>query len=248
MYNDYFSAQAAAYASYRPPYPATLFAFLATLAPRHDAAWDCATGNGQAAIGLAEYFAHVVATDASMAQLERARPHPHIEYRQARAESSGIGERAIDLVTVAQALHWLDLTEFYREVRRVLRPAGAIAVWSYGDPVLDDPTLSGIVEDFNLRTLAAYWPAQRGGVGEAYRSMPFPFQELAAPTFVLEANWTVTALAGYVRSWSATARFVATHGRDPVGRMENALCAAWGDPAEPRLVRWPITLRAGRVN
>ncbi|TLM60395.1 MAG: methyltransferase domain-containing protein [Deltaproteobacteria bacterium] len=129
---DHFAPVAASYADFRPTYPRELFAWLATLTPRRDLAWDCAAGSGQASVDLAGYFAQVVATDASRAQIDAAVPHPRIDYRVAPAEASGLAAASVDLVTVAQALHWFDLPAFYAEVRRVLRPDGALAVWSYG--------------------------------------------------------------------------------------------------------------------
>src|SRR4051812_19118878 len=129
MRNDHFSRQAAGYSVYRPSYPDALFDFVAGLAPARRRAWDCATGNGQAAVGLARLFESVVATDASAAQIAHAHRHPRVAYRVAPAESSGLEAGTIDLVTVAQAAHWLDLDAFYEEVRRVLVPGGAIALW-----------------------------------------------------------------------------------------------------------------------
>ena len=54
---DRFSDRAEAYSRHRPRYPDSLFEHLARLAPAPDHAWDCATGNGQAATGLVEHFA-----------------------------------------------------------------------------------------------------------------------------------------------------------------------------------------------
>lgn len=245
---DYFSSRAADYAAHRPTYPAALVDFVAGLVTRHDVAWDCATGNGQAALALAERFTRVIATDASGAQLERARPHARVEYRVAPAESSGLPGASVDLVTVAQALHWLDLDRFYAEVRRVAAPGGALAAWSYGDPVLDDPALDRILARFNFGTLAPYWPTERRAVGEGYLSFPFPFAEVQAPRFVIERSWTLSELAGYLRSWSAVARYVATHGTNPVPEAEAALAAAgWTDPDTRHVIRWPLYVRAGRV-
>ena len=130
-FQDHFSAVAAGYARFRPRYPTELCADLAAAAPAHGLAWDCATGNGQAAVALAAHFARVVATDASAAQLARATPHPRITYRLGPERESGLDDGSVDLVTVAQAFHWLDLDAFYAEVRRVLRPRGALAVWCY---------------------------------------------------------------------------------------------------------------------
>src|SRR5579864_4799887 len=89
-WKDHFSGHAADYAAYRPGYPPALFELLASLPRRRALALDCATGSGQAAVGLAERFDHVVAIDASSEQLARAPRHPRIEYRVARAEETGV--------------------------------------------------------------------------------------------------------------------------------------------------------------
>jgi hypothetical protein len=49
---DHFSDHADLYEAFRPAYPEALFAYLTSLVPAHDLAWDCATGNGQAAVAL----------------------------------------------------------------------------------------------------------------------------------------------------------------------------------------------------
>ena len=115
-FKDHFSAASGRYAAYRPDYPAALFEWLAGLCDRHDTAWDCATGSGQAALGLAPHFRRVVATDASAEQVRHAVAHPSIDYRVAQAEDSGLADHSVDLVTVAQAAHWFDLPRFYAEV------------------------------------------------------------------------------------------------------------------------------------
>jgi len=247
-FRDHFSAQAATYAAYRPSYPPALFDFLASIAPAHDAAWDCATGSGQAALGLAAHFARVIATDASAAQLAHATPAPNVAYRVATAEQSGIADASVDLVNVAQALHWLDLDRFYREARRVLVPGGVLAVSSYGSAELDEPALARVFAEFEHGTLGDYWPERRQFVGEALRTVPFPFAELAVPDLALEQRWTLDALLGYARSWSSTARYVERHGHDPVIALAAALAPRWGDPATVRSVRWPFVVRAGRAS
>ena len=126
-FKDHFSKQAADYAKFRPQYPPELFEYLGGIAPQRKLAWDCATGNGQAAIALASVFERVIATDASEAQIANAEAHAHVEYRVAPAENSGIESDTIDLVMVAQALHWFDLDRFYAEVMRLLKPGGIFA-------------------------------------------------------------------------------------------------------------------------
>jgi len=248
---SYFREQAKLYAEYRPDYPAALFDFIASLALTKKLAWDCATGNGQAAVGLAEHFARVIATDASAEQISHARPHPRIEYRVAAAEQSGLPDACADVVTITQALHWLDFERFYAEVRRVLAPRGAIVATVYADPVLNDanadPELNSIVQHYNKVIVGPCWPPERKIVDDRYATIPFPFEELPAPQLTLERNWNLAELAGYLRSWSATVRYAKQHGRDPVEHFENEMRTKWGDPQQPRLIRWPFVIRAGRV-
>jgi SAM-dependent methyltransferase len=249
-FKDHFSGQAATYAEFRPEYPPALFDFAASLVARRNVAWDCGTGSGQAAVALAGHFARVVATDASEAQIDAARarrPHARVEYRVAPAEDSRLPDASVDLVTVAQSLHWFDLPRFYAEVRRVVAPGGALAVWTYGDAVLDEPALDETLQRFNRVTVGPYWPPERRLVDEGYRTLPFPFAETSAPAFTLERAWTLGELAGYLRSWSATARYAAAQGVDPVAPLEAELATRWGAPDVRRVVRWPLTIRAGSV-
>jgi ubiquinone/menaquinone biosynthesis C-methylase UbiE len=132
-FKDHFSAQAEEYSKFRPRYPDELFKYLGSLVESNDTAWDSATGNGQAAIGIAPYFRKIIATDASKSQILHAEPHPKIEYRVAPAENSGLDADSIDLVTVATAIHWFDTERFYPEVKRVLRKNGIIAIWQYAE-------------------------------------------------------------------------------------------------------------------
>ena len=186
-----------------------------------------------------------MAIDASPEQIARAEPGPGIEYRVAPAESSGLRDKSVDLVTVAQALHWLDPEAFLGEAQRVIAPGGAIAVWGYGDPVLDTPELQQILHRFNRGTIESYWLPERQLVLDGYATVPFPFDEIPVPRFVLSRECTLPNLIGYVRTWSATARYVAEHGMAEVERLEADLGRHWGDPQKPRLVDAPLYLRAG---
>jgi len=245
-FHDHFAPVAPSYAVFRPSYPHALFEWLASLVSRHELAWDCAAGSGQASVDLAAHFECVVATDASPSQIDAASPHPRIKYRVATAESSGLLSESVDLITVAQALHWFDLPGFYAEVRRVLRPNGVLAVWTYGVLTVEGDGVDAIVVNFYHNTVGPYWPFERAHVENGYRSLPFPFTEIAAPPFAMEAFWTLPQLLGYIRSWSATGRFAAEHGRDPVVALEQQLPPLWGDLQQRRQVTWPLSLRVGR--
>ena len=243
-----FGEVAESYARSRPGYPAALFDWVAQHSPALDLAWDVGAGSGQASVALAEHFAHVVATDASAGQIAQAVAHPRVEYRVADAEHSGLADASVDCVSVAQALHWLPFDAFYAEVRRVARPGALIAAWSYHWATTGVPEIDEIVENLSHRTLAGYWPAGREHVDSGYTTLPFPFERIDIPPFEMTAMWTLDRLLGYLRSWSATSRYIAAHGTDPVSEVEPALAAAWGDPATAREIHWPLAVLAAHVD
>ena len=120
---------------------------------------------------------------------------------------SGIEITPVDLVTVAQAPHWFKLELFYGEVKRVLGPAGVLAVWGCGAPRNDDQEISALLEEFRTQTLGSYWPEKRCHVDNTYIESPFPFADIAtadsAPTFKLAISWSLPRRLGYLRSWTA---------------------------------------------
>lgn len=242
---DHFSGHAADYARYRPDYPEALFDFLAGLPPARRRAWDCATGNGQAAAALSRRFDEVVATDASAKQIAAAVPFFGVTYRVAPAEASGLPDGSVDLVTAAQALHWFDRPRFWREAARVLVSGGVIAVWCY-DWLRVDAAVDAVLRRLARDTVGPYWPPERAIVDTGYHALEFPFEEITAPSFEMEKRWRLSDVAGYLRTWSATRRFVEATGEDPILRVEPELAAAWGDPGRTRTVRWTIDLRVGR--
>jgi SAM-dependent methyltransferase len=244
-FRDHFSRQAKLYSIYRPDYPPELFEYLAALPSTRRRAWDCATGSGQAAVALSLYFDEVIATDASPQQIAHACEAEKVRYAVTPASKSGIEDETVDLVTVAQALHWFDVDEFFLEARRVLKPDGVIAVWGYGDPVFEEPSIDKTVRDFNRGAIEKYWTGNRDLLLHGYRTLPFPFREITPPAFRLEKRWTLPELIGYFHTWSATNRFIADRGHDPVPDVESDLSKLWGPAETKRLVVWPLFLRVG---
>lgn len=243
---DLFSAQAGAYALARPTYPAELIEFVVSQASARRLAWDCATGNGQAATTLARHVDRVIATDASAEQIARAQPAPNIEYRVARAESSGLEPARVDVVTVAQALHWLEVEAFAREVRRVTVAGAVVAAWSYGSCDAGDD-VKPMLREFEFGILQPYWHANRRWVDEGYRTIPFPFDEIDAPDFQLRAIWTLAEFGAYLSTWSAVAGYRNATGTDPVRPLLEQLAIHWGPPDATREITWPLGVRVGRV-
>jgi SAM-dependent methyltransferase len=220
-----------------------LFQWLVSIAPGKELAWDCATGNGQAAVELAEVLGRVIATDASEKQVANAERHAGVEYRVATAEGSGLASQSVDLVTVAQALHWFDLDRFYAEARRVLKSRGVLAAWAYKLATVT-PSIDALVNHYYSEVVGAYWPEERVLV-EKFEQLPFAFNEIAAPPFEMVAGGKIEHLVGYLRTWSATQRFMAAERRDPLEGVEEELRKAWG--AMMRQVHWPLAVRVGRV-
>jgi SAM-dependent methyltransferase len=243
---DLFSQQASTYAAARPSYPDALFQFIVPLAPRRLLAWDCATGNGQAARDLGRYFERVIATDGSVDQIGHAIPAANVEYRVASAESSGLEANSVDLVTVAQALHWFAHDPFFAEVRRVTVTGGVVAAWSYGS-CHAGPDVETLLRDLEDNTLGPYWNPERRWVDEGYRTIPFPFVEIPAPTFELRVEWTLRQLDAYLQSWSAVANFRRERGEDPVSPVLERIAGRWGRSERTREVTWPLNIRVGRV-
>jgi SAM-dependent methyltransferase len=241
--SDHFGAAARAYAAYRPHYPPALFEWLGSLTAGRERAWDCGTGNGQAALALARRFAEVVATDPSLDQLVNATSHPSVSYIAMTAEQAALRTGSADLVTVAQALHWFDRPRFFAEVDRVLRPGGTLAVWSYGLLTVDgavDRYLGHLYRD----VLGPYWPSERSFVDSGYAGIELPYGELPRPEIAMEAQWSLAEFGGYLSSWSAVGRYRAQTGADPLPAFLSDLAEVWG--RAPRRVRWPLVVRASR--
>jgi ubiquinone/menaquinone biosynthesis C-methylase UbiE len=245
-FKDHFSRLASEYSAFRPTYPSAIFEYLAKLCSEHRTAWDCACGSGQATLSLAERFDSVIGTDASEQQVEAASAHPKVTYRVATAAHSGLPAGSVDLVTVAQALHWFDLEPFYGEVQRVLKESGVLAVWTYGAVHVEGQEINQLMQEFYRETVGPYWPAERRLVDEGYRSLAFPFAELSAPPFSMEEQWNLPRLMGYLRTWSATARYVDAKGVDPVEALEKKLSPVWQDATSVRRISWPLAMRVGR--
>ena len=243
MSADHFSGHAADYAKFRPGYPAALFDWIAAQTPGQDLAWDCGCGNGQASVPLAERYARVVGTDLSARQVAEAAPHPRIEYRAAPAEASSLPDASCDLVAVAQALHWFDFERFHAEVKRVLKPGGVLAAWTYR-LLRAEPGIDAVFADYYGRVLAPWWPPERKWVDDGYRTLPFPYEEIPAPAFEIRLQWTLEDLLAYLRTWTATRYLSQAEGRDPTQPLGEALRPIWGDGL--REIVWPIALRAGR--
>lgn len=250
---NHFSTKSKEYSFSRPTYPDNLFKYLSEITPSKGLAWDCATGNGQAAISLCKYFKKVIASDVSKSQIDNRFERGNIVYDVFPAEkASNISDNSVDLIIVAQAIHWFDFDRFYQEVKRVGKrnKNGIIAVWSYGMHKVT-PEIDTISERLNVDgdILGNYWPPETKYVKKDYKTIPFPFEEIDTPKFEMTVNWSFDDLFNYMQTWSSVKRCQREKGYNPLESVKADIQNLWGDKKDnQKLVRWDINLRAGIIH
>jgi len=237
---DHFSAVAADYASARPEYPEALFVWIASVAPMQEQVWEAGCGSGQASRGLGAHFDRVFAIDPSAAQIAQASGPDNVTFAVEPGERCSLDDASVDVVCVAQALHWFDRAAFFAECARVLRPARLLVAWGYQD--IEVPVALASANAALQGEIRHYWPSERGLIDSAYVGFKWPFTQVDAPIFELCAQWTLPRLLGYFSS----KRCREATGRDPVAIHASAFAAAWGDAATTQTVRWPLFVHARR--
>lgn len=241
-FKDLFSVQAKEYSKYRPTYPKELFEFLSSTVDKHERVWDCATGSGQCATGLVDFFDEVIATDASVSQIENAVLHHKIKYSVTTAEESGLPSDYADLITVATAIHWLDTEKFYPEAKRILKPNGVLAVWVYYESFVEDK-INSVFEKFS-EIVRNYWHASVQNAWNFDERINLPFEKIQTPEIIMKRNYSCDDYLNYLFTWSSAQNYLKEKNENPVSLIEDELHEAWGD-AE-RVVKWKLKLKAGR--
>ncbi len=242
---DNFSSGSNNYAAFRPLTPKSVIDEVVKLVPDRCLAWDCGTGNGQVAAMLSDVFEKVIGTDISQEQLDHAELRPNLEYRLERAEHTSLGNQSVDLITIAQAIHWFDFDHFYKEVNRVLKPGGIIAAWTY-NLVHNTPELEAVVHRLFAEITGPYWDKERKWVDESYQTIPFPFTEIQIAPMTIQYEWTFDQLVGYLRTWSGVKHYMKKNGTDPLALVLPELKQAWGS-ADTILHTWPLHMRVGKI-
>ncbi len=245
-FKDYFSEVSSGYQSYRPDYPEALFRYLSSLCQEHQLAWDCATGNGQAAKSLSPYFDRVIASDGSQAQIDSAILDPKIQYRCEPAEHTTLKSHSVDLITVAQAAHWFDLPKFYAEARRVLKPEGILALWCYQIPEPENSNVRDLLDQLYWKITRSYWAKERDYIDHGYADLYFPFQRLSIPTFFIQKLWSSDQFLGYLGTWSGLRAFLKADPADakPLEEIFSRIKNAWPKATDQMEIRWPMIVLA----
>jgi len=245
-WKDNFSKQSKSYAQFRPIYPKELFQWLGSQLTSKETLWDCATGNGQAASGLAPYFKKVIATDASQNQINNSFDGHNITYKVAYAEDSGFATNSVDCITVSQAAHWFAHDLFFKEVKRVLKPKGLLAIWGYGLFYTENLALNTVLKHFYTEVIGDYWDKERQYLDERYETLPFPFPLLDTPHFKMKHFWNLEKLIGYLNTWSSVQKFEAKHQKNPTHNLKEEISLVWENPSEAILFVWDIFLKIGQ--
>ncbi|HET9744262.1 MAG TPA: class I SAM-dependent methyltransferase [Chitinophagaceae bacterium] len=246
MAKDLFSRQSDLYAKYRPTYPKDLYEYVLSFVKEKNIAWDCATGNGQAAVVLADYFKKVIATDISASQIEKATRKENIVYSVCSAESTPFDDDTFDLVTVAQAYHWINWKKFKQEATRVCKPDAVVAVWAYYSHTTGNDRVDKAVHDFYENVTKPYWDYERKYVEEKYRTIDFDYKLLPVKDFETVLHWKREDLLGYIRSWSAVQKFINANGYSPIFMIEEQIIKLWPE-GEVKKVVFPLYLNFGRI-
>lgn len=247
IFKDCFSTKSRDYANYRPRYPQELTDELAKICARPEIALDCGCGTGQLSVLLANCFSAVIAIDASQKQIENAEARPNISYKVATAEDTKVANQSVDIITVAQAAHWLDLDSFYAEARRALKPDGVISLITYGVLHIDDAKCNAIVQDFYKNILGPYWSPERKHVESGYKTLKFPFKEEPFPSSTMSGFWNFHQLFGYIATWSAFKALEGSYRSQQIDEFYQKLSSAWAPLDVRKLISWPLSGRIGRV-
>jgi len=244
---NHFATVASQYAAFRPTYPTALIQDIVSLAGGSSiTALDVAAGNGQATIPLAAACRHVYASDLAVTQIAALPATANISPYVSRAEQTCLPDASVDLVCVAQAMHWFDVAAFHHEVRRIGKPGGVIAVWTYA-LLRAAPPLTAIIDDLYAQT-AAYWPADRVHVDNHYATLPFPYERIPYTAPAMTAAFSQERLCGYLRTWSGVQRYINAGHPDPVAARAEAVAAAWGQAADtPVTFTFDMTVLLGRL-
>jgi ubiquinone/menaquinone biosynthesis C-methylase UbiE len=216
---DNFSHIAAHYAQFRPQYPGDFISILCNSVNTKEIAWDCGTGNGQVAKHLAKHFAKVIATDISEKQIKEAPKLQNIAYKTEAAENASVLDKSVNLITVGQAAHWFQLDSFYTEARRVLAPAGVIAIFGYPLFTTANTRINKLCQFLFKNILSGYWDKERKWLDEKYQTIPFPFKEINIPASTMKYNWNYSQLIGYLQSWSAVQHYSKKNKNNPVDEI-----------------------------
>ena len=245
--SDRFSKNSGDYRRYRPNYPKDFIYEIISLTEEKIHCWDCGTGNGQVALELANHFTNVHATDISENQISKALQKDNIQYQVTRAEETNFETASFDLITVAQAIHWFDLNNFYKEVKRVSKKNGILAVWGYG-LIRFGNSIDQSIDHFYHEVVGPYWDKERKHIDNRYEDISFPFDEIElSKNYYISKKFTLEEFGGYLSTWSAVKRYIESKDQDPVQPLIESIRKEWQKLGDQLGANMPLFTKIGKV-
>jgi ubiquinone/menaquinone biosynthesis C-methylase UbiE len=228
------------YAKFRPSYPKELIHQIFESVNKNGTLKivDIGCGSGQATMQLAQYCAEaklqpqnvsILGLDPSANQIQNANDllseseyKQFIQYGVSAAESTNIESNSVDIITVAQALHWFDLDVFFKEVDRILKPNGILAVITYDLNKFDIQNAQDeLLVLYNDQLGTKYWSPKRKMVDEQYSKVNFPYTNtLKKHVFPYKKNMTVNEYIQYLGTWSAIQKYRTENPDEPIDILE----------------------------
>ena len=234
-----FSDKSDLYARARPSYPEEIFNYLAGLCSETHLAWDCACGNGQAAINLAQQFDSVYASDVSPAQIGNAKKHPRVQYSVGTSEDVRFDDRSMDLICVAQALHWFDYERFWPQVLRLLKPNGIFCAFGYNLPSINTE-IDTLIQKYILDVIDPFWAVQNQLLWNDYKDIDFPFTQIRQPEFSMTKAWSLAELFAFLHTFSATRRCMDSKGDSFFNKAYEKVEKSWSNPESKKIVSFEL--------
>ncbi|XP_072043133.1 putative methyltransferase DDB_G0268948 [Amphiura filiformis] len=255
---------ASLYSKYRPkPSAAVINKILEFLKEKKKASFlsavDVGCGSGQSTPVLGEYFESVLGCDISEAQVNEARKAntaPNIKYCVADAEHIPVADNSVDLVTCSMAVHWFDFPAFCKEVDRVLKPSGCLAVYARNHGIFlhdDDKIAKKLNETFSsfyCKTLNSTFSMEiLRGIYQQELVIPYP--EFERHVLYEHKDVPLLELLGLIETFSGYQKYHKEHPNDDILKpFQNEMIQMLGVDKSPDEIIFntecPIFLLLGR--
>ena len=233
--------QAKMYQEFRPKYTQALADSVLSMVPESQRGLylDVACGSGQLTSLISPHFRRTLGVDKSFEQLAHAPAGKagQIEYIAGSAFELPVEPASVDLVTVAQGLHWLlPYDQFFAEVDRVLRPGGTFVAVAYSFPQLVNARANLAPMNFYVNVLGArlspgmegcWWETNRPTIDCFYTDVPFPAGSVTSH-LPQRVSVSLTNYINYLKTLSAYRTLVRSGEADPLPQVERDILAAVG--------------------
>ncbi|XP_061186172.1 putative methyltransferase DDB_G0268948 [Saccostrea echinata] len=244
------------YHKFRPTYPPEMYEFISEYSKSGtgtlDTAVDVGCGTGISTIPLCKYFQKVTGVDVSETQIKTARmvhKQSNVSFFISRAEQMEfLSDCSVDLVTVAQTMHWLEMEPFYKEVIRILKPRGSIVIYGYGNGTLNKSEGNLVIEKFFNHDLEEFWDSRSRHADNFYQNMYLPFSGWERKSdFFIQNKWSANEVVGYLSTWSSCRKYLKKNPKSGrLDEIQQQLIDIYN--GQKITITWPMVVFVGRKN